>query len=291
MADYNHKVDMAIRLLRQIPKDGPVEISYSGGKDSDVILELAKMAGIDYRIIYKNTTIDPPGTMQHCRDTGAEIIQPRRSFLQIITAKGYPNTFRRFCCSELKEYKLLDRAVQGIRRDESTKRAMTYKEPEICRVYSKTQKTRVYLPILEWTAEDVARFIGERGIKCAPVYYDKDGNFHPERRLGCMCCPLKNIAARVGDFRAHKQMVGLYLVGGGRWLKKQHEKGKWLEFKDVYEYFTKMLWYSSVQDFLEATDGGLFGEANRIDCKKLIEDKLDYKVPDYIERIIEDGKR
>ena len=26
----------------------PVEICYSGGKDSDVILELAKMAGINY---------------------------------------------------------------------------------------------------------------------------------------------------------------------------------------------------------------------------------------------------
>lgn len=37
-----------------------MELSYSGGKDSDVILELAKMSGIPFRPIYKKTTIDPP---------------------------------------------------------------------------------------------------------------------------------------------------------------------------------------------------------------------------------------
>ena len=61
------KVDFAIRLLRSIPQDNPIEVSYSGGKDSDVILELAKMSGIPYRAIYKNTTIDPPGTIAHCK--------------------------------------------------------------------------------------------------------------------------------------------------------------------------------------------------------------------------------
>ena len=40
------KVDFAIKLLQSIPQDGDIEISYSGGKDSDVILELTKMAGI-----------------------------------------------------------------------------------------------------------------------------------------------------------------------------------------------------------------------------------------------------
>lgn len=71
MSDYEKKVERAIRLLKSIPTDeGPIEVSYSGGKDSDVILELAKMAGIPYRAIYKNTTIDPPGTIKHCKEKG-----------------------------------------------------------------------------------------------------------------------------------------------------------------------------------------------------------------------------
>lgn len=58
MSKLDKKVDQAIRLLRAIPTDsGPIEVSYSGGKDSDVILELVRMAGIPYEAIYKNTTI------------------------------------------------------------------------------------------------------------------------------------------------------------------------------------------------------------------------------------------
>lgn len=108
----------------------------------------------------------------------------------------------RFCCSELKEYKVLDVAVQGIRRCESVKRNERYKEPQICRYYSKNEKVSVFLPILEWSDEDVEDFIMERGIKCAPVYYDKQGRFYVERRLGCMACPLRSDRGK-GDFIKH----------------------------------------------------------------------------------------
>ena len=144
------KVDFAIKLLQSIPTDeGPIELSYSSGKDSDVILELAKMAGIPYRAIYKATTIDPPGTIAHAREMGAEVIRPKKTFFQLVSEHGYPSRYARFCCSFLKEYKVCDRAIQGIRRSESRNRAERYKEPEMCRVYSAKEKVRVYLPILE----------------------------------------------------------------------------------------------------------------------------------------------
>ena len=104
------KVQQAIRLLQSIKTD-VVEISYSGGKDSDVILELAKMAGINYRAIYKCTTIDPPGTIKHCRDNRVEIVKPTNSFFKLIEKKGFPTRRARFCCEELKEYKILDHSV------------------------------------------------------------------------------------------------------------------------------------------------------------------------------------
>lgn len=62
--ELKKKVGQSIRLLQSVKTDGPIEVCYSGGKDSDVILELAKMAGINYRAIYKNTTIDPPRNNQ-----------------------------------------------------------------------------------------------------------------------------------------------------------------------------------------------------------------------------------
>ena len=99
--ELQKKVDFAIKLLQSIPQDGDIELSYSGGKDSDVILELTKMAGIPYRAIYKNTTIDPAGTIAHAREMGAEVIYPKKTFFQIVQEYGFPSRHQRFCCSFL----------------------------------------------------------------------------------------------------------------------------------------------------------------------------------------------
>lgn len=87
------KIDRAIKLIQAgaemaAKANQPIEVAYSGGKDSDVILELAKMAGVNYRAIYKNTTIDPPGTIAHAKQKGAEIRRPENSFLEILSTKS-----------------------------------------------------------------------------------------------------------------------------------------------------------------------------------------------------------
>ena len=130
---------------------GQVEVSFSSGKDSEVILELAKMAGVDYRAIYKNTTIDPPHTIAHCKSKGVEIMKPTITFFDLIKKKGFPTRRARFCCEKLKEYKIMDMAIQGIRREESTARAKRYSEtdPVVCRNYgSKKNHCDIILPIL-----------------------------------------------------------------------------------------------------------------------------------------------
>lgn len=43
----------------------PLVIAYSGGKDSDVLLDLAIKAEIDFEVIYNTTTVEAPQTMRH----------------------------------------------------------------------------------------------------------------------------------------------------------------------------------------------------------------------------------
>lgn len=43
--ELEKKVERAIKLLKSIPQDKEIELCYSSGKDSEVILELAKMGG------------------------------------------------------------------------------------------------------------------------------------------------------------------------------------------------------------------------------------------------------
>lgn len=87
--ELKKKVDRAIRLLQSVPphNEEPIEIAYSSGKDSDVILELAKMSGIRYKAIYKCTTIDPPGTIKHCIENGADIVRPKQTFFELVQKK------------------------------------------------------------------------------------------------------------------------------------------------------------------------------------------------------------
>ena len=276
--ELQKKVDRAIRLLRSIPQDGDIEVSYSGGKDSDVILELTKMAGIPYRAIYKNTTIDPPGTIAHAREMGVEVIHPKKTFFQLVSKSGFPSRFSRECCSVLKEYKVCDRAVQGIRRSESRKRAERYKEPEYCRVYSSKVKAKIYLPILEWTNQDVAEFIKERNIKCHPLYYSGGGQFDVTKRLGCIGCPLQSRKKRIQEFRDNPKMLKAWIRAGQRYYtseKYQNGNSKY-HFKDAFEAMAYMLYCDNVEQFKEKTYT-LFGE---FDWKAFLQEQFNIDMSD-----------
>ena len=212
------KVQQAIKLIQSAEKAAnkigqQLELCYSGGKDSDVILELAKMANVKFRAIYKNTTIDPPMTLAHVKEMGVEIMPPKKPFIKILQENGFPSRNRRFCCGFLKEYKILDNAIVGIRKSESKKREELYKEPMVCKYYSrKREHVNHWLPILEWSDKDVETFIKERNIKCHPMYYDMSGVFHVETRLGCMCCPIASKKKRIEEFLKRPKMVKMYIV-------------------------------------------------------------------------------
>lgn len=274
------KVDFAIKLLQSIPTDsGPIEVSYSGGKDSDVILELAKMAGINYRAIYKNTTIDPPGTIAHCKSNGVEIMPPTINFFDLVKKKGVPTRRARFCCGVLKEYKVLDRAVQGIRRSESVQREKRYKEPEICREYgSKSNTARIYLPILEWTDRDVAEFISERGIKCHPLYYDEHGNFHVERRLGCIGCPLRSDNGR-SDFAKFPKFLKRLLASSQVFIDTHPRCASKKKFSNAHGLMFHNIFCDSFEQYQNRVSGGLFPEL-AIDPKTFLENyfKIDLTI-------------
>lgn len=272
-ADLQKKIDTAIRLLQSVaPTNGEaIEVAYSGGKDSDVILQLVKESGIKYRAIYKNTTIDAVGTVAHAKEMGAEVLMPKDglTFFKLIEQKGFPSRKARFCCEYLKEYKVLDKCIMGVRRAESKKREARYEEPTMCRLYPKTKDcVEAIFPILYWTNEDVEDFIKDRGIKCAPVYYDEKGKFHVERRLGCMGCPLASRKKRLQEFKEHPKLVKAYIRAGKKWWDS-HPDIKAREYcENIYELFFFNVFCDSKREF-ESRVNSIFG---RNDCKQMMED-------------------
>lgn len=122
----------AIQWLKSFePKKEPYYLAYSGGKDSDVILTLAKMAGVKYEAVHNLTTVDAPETIYHVRKQLDVRIDKARdgegnhiTMERLIVEKRLPPTHKmRYCCSVLKERGGERRKViTGVRRFESVKR-------------------------------------------------------------------------------------------------------------------------------------------------------------------------
>lgn len=277
--ELQKKIDRAIRLLKSIEnatdangEKQPIEIAYSGGKDSDVILQLAKEAGIDFKAIYRCTTIDPPGTIGHVKAVGGvEIRKPLNgvTFFKLIQKNGLPTRWRRHCCRDLKEFKILDKCVMGVRREESSKRAKRYQEPTECRFYgSKKNHVEAIYPILDWTLQDVTDYIEDRGIRCAPVYYDEQGVFHPERRLGCLCCPLKSIKKRREAFKEYPKMLYQYCKNLKVFYKAQPQCATVINFGNPYNHIAYDL------EFIKRGE-----PIPDVDFKKVLEEYFNVELP------------
>ncbi len=266
--EVSHKVERALKLLHAFRKKD-CSIAYSGGKDSDVIAHLAKLAGIDAPLIHHVTTIDPPGTLQHCLHNGAILIRPKLSFFHLLQKKGYPTMWRRFCCAQLKEFYDTPVSIQGIRAAESNRRAARYKEPTTCRVYSKKQHTEVVLPILNWTNEDVAFFVNSEHINCHPLYYDAKSRFCVNNRLGCLGCPLQSDRGR-RDFLLHPVLLQQWCRNLKVWYNNHGNSNLYRDM--VYHIFYSNHGLEKASQHFD----GLFPHA---DYKTLLEDYFQCKLP------------
>lgn len=273
MNNLDKKIKSSIHLIQSLNGLEP-ELDYSGGKDSDVILALTQMSGIKFYPIYKMTTIDPPSTITHVREKGVEIIQPRLTFFEIIRKKGFPTRRARFCCEVLKEYKILDRAILGIRRCESTKRNAIYKEPSQCRIYSNRERQEQFFPIIDWNNKDIADFVNYYGVKCHNLYYNDNGIFEPSRRLGCLGCPLKSDNG-ISDFKRYPKLMKLWIKNGSIWFDTHQELKSHKKFDNIYNLLFHNLFCNSYQDYIYKTTG-LFGN---LDCKEWLEDYFKIDLP------------
>jgi phosphoadenosine phosphosulfate reductase len=179
------KVAIAIERLRTFEPSEGYYLAYSGGKDSDTLLALAKMSGVKFDAHYNLTTVDPPELVRHIMKHPEVIIErPEMNMWQLIQKKGMlPTRLMRFCCDVLKERGGAGRFVlTGIRAEESSRRA----KRQMMHVCFKDKKKHYLHPIIDWKFNDIWEFIKTNEIEYCTLY---DEGW---KRLGCVMCPFSN---------------------------------------------------------------------------------------------------
>lgn len=221
MKEYvQYSIDLLRRseqmALRMNPKG--FWLSFSGGKDSQCLYHLAKMAGVKFEAHYSLTTIDPPELVRFIRDKYPDVVidRPNLTFLQLCKKKkSLPTRIHRFCCAELKESAGIGWVtLLGIRNSESMQRARrremevsNYKfrgsfdefaiQDEITHACYNGRDKLLLSPIIKWSDYMVWSFLRENAIEYCKLY-DEGWS-----RIGCLFCPMSSIKAIRRDERRY----------------------------------------------------------------------------------------
>lgn len=251
----------------------PLVCTYSGGKDSDVMLELFKRSGVPFEVHNSHTTADSPDTVRHIREVFRDLelkgikctidyhVQPngkRLTMWNLIPIKLMPpSRLVRYCCSELKETGCRDRMIAtGIRWDESNNR----KEREAFEYIGSSKKNAIRVSdekMLLSDNDDTRKLFEQCQLKAKtvvnPIIDWKTSDVFEfadsEKicmncmykmgydRVGCIGCPMasKKRWKEFADYPKYKQM---YIHAFDRMLKERKRRGletdKWKTGEEVF---------------------------------------------------------
>ena len=199
-------IQSAERLSLALGSEYGLYVAFSGGKDSQVLLDLVKCSLVEYKAFYNVTTNDPPKNVYFIRQYYPEVkfVHPEKNFFQLVSERGMPLIKRRYCCDVLKETHSAGNVVlTGVRANESKKRSryhevevrsrrkenmINFKERTIDDIMEqehrciKGKDSVMVYPLLNWTEQDVWDYIQHQQLPINPCY-------EVSHRVGCMFCP------------------------------------------------------------------------------------------------------
>lgn len=257
--ELQEKIKHSVELLRKAeklalaydPENGYYN-TFSGGKDSQCLYHIVKLAGVKHKTHMNLTSVDPPEVIRFVKTQypDVDLIKPEKSIYQYaVDMKILPTMRVRWCCAKFKESAGAGKVTLiGIRHAESTRRAKRneveidnrkfsgnldelddYRKARNAQKRGRKPKGYREVTIVNATGERTLGCIrGKESLLISPIinWTDDDvwtflntlGITHCElydegwRRLGCICCPMSSAK--------HKRMEEL------RW---PHVKRNWIK--------------------------------------------------------------
>ena len=128
------KMQHSIALLRKAEKiariydpDDGFYLAFSGGKDSQALIHIAQLAGVQFKAHFSPTSVDPPAVIKFIRTEYPEVQfeHLKESIYTDAIRRGIlPTQKVRWCCADFKEHAGAGKVTLiGIRKAESTRRA------------------------------------------------------------------------------------------------------------------------------------------------------------------------
>lgn len=210
----------AIRFIRQHMNDRPcVNVSFSGGKDSTAVLELAARAGVK-DTYFVDTGMEFPETLAFVEKVPVQTRLRGGNFWKRLEKEGPPKKDNRWCCEHLKLQPVKDWlssrgecvTVQGNRWYESFARAGL----PAATVNPFNPRQLNISPIRNWRALEVFLYIWWRKLPYNPLY---DAGME---RVGCWMCP----AMLESEFEHTKELHPDLHAHWLYWLDEYYQKNK-----------------------------------------------------------------
>jgi len=215
----------------------PLAVSFSGGKDSLVVLLLALESGIDFSTFFLDTGIELPETVEYVKEVerkyGIRIdrISAGKAFFENLEYFGPPGRDYRWCCKVCKlgpttKY-IIEKYPSGLltligqRRYESADRMRKGSVWENEWVPNQISAS----PIQNWTSLEVWLYILWKNAPINPWY--KRGL----TRIGCYLCPSSDLA----DF----EIVSKYYKGIKEWFEYLK---KYAQMHEIPEEWARSSW-------------------------------------------------
>jgi len=232
MKELFNITDMAVQRLKEFePKEG-YYLAFSGGKDSIVVLDLAKRAGVKFDAHFNLTTVDPPELVYFVRTfPEVQIHKPELTMWKLIVKERIPPTRRmRYCCKVLKEGGGKGRMIMtGVRWAESSSRSKRRMNEHCFR----DGRTFYLHPIIDWSEDEVWQYIRSRNLRYCKLY---DEGY---KRIGCIMCPMKNKAVLI-DAERYPKYRDAYIRAFDRCVKKRIADGlktTWKTGQEMYDWW------------------------------------------------------
>lgn len=250
--EYERQAIERIRKFARLAEKMGYEpvVGFSGGKDSQVVYDLCKRAGIKFKAKF-NHCFESSETLSFIKEYYPDVEwrrEVKQGFFENIRVnhKGLlPTVEAAFCCTDYKHNSKYvdDASIIGVRRAESfkrsTRRVLETKNKTVLKrnrglisgyfsdqcVASGASSEIQLKPIVDWSDDDVWRYIYKYNLPINPIYKE-------QKRVGCIICPKANINSNYNMLLKYPKLIDAA-------IKAREKSGReidWMITRDNKDY-------------------------------------------------------